>query len=180
MKETLSQGLFDLTYLMKQIEENDGEITDDMLPALSKAEITVTEKIDSYVFFHDHIEALLLQAQATLAYFKQRVESLQKTSKRMKENARDMMHAYELIELNGVHRKLKLMSAGGVQKILKPEDMFEEIETVNPKYLLELNDLVEEKLVYVLKDKDEFKKQVKENKIHGCKEFERGKYVKFI
>lgn len=176
---TLSKSLFELANVMKQIEENDGEITNEILPILSKNETTVLEKVDSYVFFYDNVKAQIEGTKKTIEKFKKTLQTLENLESRLKDNVKHLMNSYDLVKIEGHERSIKMLKSGGVTPIHKPEDLYIKEETINPKYVLELDNYIEEKIVYVIKDKDEFKKAIHENKIHSCYELPRGNYVKF-
>jgi len=177
---TLSKSLFELANIMQQIEENDGEITNDMLPVLTQTEISVREKIDSYVYVHDNVLAQIEKTKKTIEKFKKNLGTLETLETRLKDNVKHLMKAHNMLKIDGNERSIKLMKAGGMAPLSKPDDFYIKEETINPKYVFELDGYIKEKLVYVIKDKDEFKKAIHENKINSCFELPRGEYVKFL
>lgn len=177
---SLAKTLLDFAEVMEQIEENDGVISDELLPALAETELAVAQKIDAYVGFYDAVRAQIERTKKTVERFKKTQNTLENLEQRLKDNVKHLMQTHDILSLQGEERSIKLQNAGGVQATEKPADMFYSIDCVNEKYLLELDGLVEEKKVYVISDKEKFKQAVKDNKIHSCFLLPRGKYVKFV
>lgn len=177
---SLSSLLYDFSYLMKSIEENNGEIPDNLLPVLSKTEIDIAHKIDKYVGFCDVVKAQIDRTKRNIEDFKHTLESLENLEKRLKENVKHTMQLYELITINGTSRTIKLVNSGGVQSTQKPDDMFFSVDCIAEKYLDEVKEFVEERKIFVIKDKEKFKEAVRDNKIKSCFLLPRGKYVKFV
>lgn len=177
---SLAKVLLEFSNVMAQIEENDGEVSEELLPVLSKAELDVSQKVDSYVYFHDAVKAQMDNTKKLIESFKKRLQTLEKLEARLKDNVKHLMTSFEILSIEGSERSIKLVNAGGVAPTHKPDDMFYQIECVDPKYILELDEHIEEKLVYVIKDKEKFKEAIKQNKLQSCYLLPRGKYVKFI
>lgn len=176
---SLAKQLHDFSQIMLKIEENNGEISDDILPVLSHLEMSIVDKIDNYVDFYDAVKAQLERTKKVIDSFKAKQKSLENLESRLKDNVKHTMDAHSLTQIDGNERSIKLLNAGGVQSTCKPDDMFIQEETINPKYVLEFDQYIEEKLVYVIKDKEKFKEAVKQNRFHSCFLLPRGKYVRF-
>lgn len=177
---SLSKTLLDFAEVMERIEENNGEITDEILPVLTAVEASVATKIDGYVGFVDCLRGQIERTKKTIEKFKETLKTLENVETRLKDNVKLVMQSHDLLALNGNERTIKLVNAGGLQAMEKPADLFHTVECVNENYATEFQDLVEQKTVYVLKDKDKFKQAVKDNKLKSCFLLPRSKYVKFI
>jgi len=179
-QNTLSSSLYEFAQLMEDIENNDGVITDEMLPALSQAELTVAQKVDNYVNFSYCVKGQQEQIKLTIEKFSKQLKTLENLYARLRTNVKEQMEAHGMTKIDGHDRSIKLVTSGGVQSTQKPMEMFNMLEVVNPKYVLELFDYLEEKLVYVVKNKEEFKQAVADGKFESISLAPRGKYVKFI
>ena len=177
---TLAQSLREFADILIQIEENNGEITNEMLPVLSQAELTISQKVDNYVYFNDQIKSQIDRAKKTIENFRKNLQTLEKLETKLKSNVKFLMEEHNLLSIEGEERSIKLLNSGGSQVTQKPDDMFLDIEIINEKYLKELRYYIEEKTVYVIRDKDEFKDAIKHNKIKSCFLMPRTKYIKFV
>ena len=179
-KTTLSASLYKFAQLMEDIENNDGVITDEMLPVLSQAELTIAQKVDSYVNFSYCVKGQAEQIKVTIEKFEKQLKTIENLYARLRTNVKNLMEAHSLTKIEGHDRSIKLVNSGGVQSTQKPPEMFKTLEVVDMKYVLELFDYLEEKMVWVIKDKEVFKQAVADGKFESIKLIPRGKYVKFI
>lgn len=177
---SLAKTLYDFSNLMNQIEENNGEISNDLLPVITKAELDIAQKIDNYVYFNDAVKAQIDNTKKLIDNFKKRLQVLENLESRLKDNVKHVMQNFELIALQGNERAIKLVNAGGVAPTYKPDDMFYTVECIDSKYITELEEYIEEKTIYIIKDKEKFKEAVKQNKLHSCYLLPRSKCIKFI
>jgi len=176
---TLSKIFLEFAELMGKIEENCGEVTDEILTVLQQSELQVQEKIDNYIYLNDAVKSQIDNTKKLIDDFKKRLKSLENLETRLKDNVKHVMSHHDLIEIKGSERTIKLVNPGGTCPTHKPEDMFSTIETVNPDYFIELMDYLEPKIVYVISDKEKFKQAVKENKFKSIYLMPKSKTVKF-
>lgn len=177
--KSLAKTLSEFSIILEQIEENDGVISDDLLPIFSKTELAIAQKIDDYANFYDVVKGQIDRLKRNIENFKKNLQSLENLESSLKDNVKHLMQVNELTSLHGNDRTIKLVNSGGMQPTEKPDDMFYMQDCVHPKYLMELDCYVEERIVYVIKNKEEFKEAIKKNKIKSCFLLPRSKYVKF-
>lgn len=176
---SLAENLYEFANLMKQIEENDGEISNEILPILTHSEVSLANKVDNYVNFRDVVQGQIDRTKKTIDNFKKNLQTLEKLEERLKLNVKHLMEVHDLIKIDGNERSIKLINSGGIQATEKPIDMFYQLECIDEKYESELEDYIQPKCVFVIKDKEKFKEAIKDNKIKSCFLLPRGKYVKF-
>ncbi len=177
---SLAKQLLELSNIMQQIDDNNGEIDPSLLPVLTQVELSIADKVDNYVGLYDAVTAELERKKKVRDNFSSLVKTLENLQTRLKSTVKQTMEAHDLIKIEGNEREIKLLNSGGSQAIEKPGDMFYNEECVDPKYLIELEDHVEEKFVYVIKDKEKFKEAIRKNRIPSCFVLPRGKYVRFV
>lgn len=184
---SLAKTLFDLAEIMKCVEENEGEIPTYLIPSLKQTELILTKKVDDYVGFHDAVEAQIAQTKSLILKFKGTLSALEAVEKRLKDNTKTLMKEHDLIEIKGQYRKIRLCNSGGIEALDLPDDFFEEVKIVNPKYLsAEQGYHREEQGIFghhdgfFIKDKQKFREAVARGDILGCSIRERGKHVKFV
>jgi hypothetical protein len=177
---SLAKTLYDLANIMNCIEENEGEIPKYLIPSLQKTELDLTNKVDEYVGFHDAVTAQIEHTRGLIEKFKHTLTSLEAIEKRLKENAKYLMREHDLIEIKGQYRKIRLVNSGGPEALKKPEDMFYEVKGVSDKYVQYLEDIVEKKTVYVLKNKAAFEQAIKDGMVPNCEVVPRSKFVRFV
>lgn len=177
---TLSQTLKNFAEIIEQIEENHGEITDEVLPHLQLAEAEIKQKVDNYV---DFIDCVCAQAQKQAELKKKaddNIKMLKNLEERLKSNAKFLMESNNLIELQGEYRKMRLQNAGGQQAITHPENMFRHEKIIDEAFLGHFPlDSYSKKTVFVI-DTVEFKHLVADGKVEACRQEERKKVIKLI
>jgi len=177
---SLAENLFHFANVMKQIEEKDGEISNEILPILTHAEICLANKVDSYVNFRDVVQAQIDRTKKNIENFKKNLQTLEKLEERLKSNVKHLMEAHDLLEIEGNKHSIKLVNSGGIQATEKPTDMFYQLECIDEKYEEELSDYIQPKCIFVIKDKEKFKEAVKNNKFKSIYLLPRGKHVRFM
>lgn len=185
---SLAKTLYDFAKIMEQIEENDGVVSDEILPAFTHVELAVAQKIDAYVGFYNVVEAQIDKAKKTVDVFKKQLKSLESLKDRLKDKAKEVMQVHDLKSLHGHARQIKLVNSGGVEAMDLPEDFFEEIRVINPKYVGEFLDMETNSLyklfnarhIWIINNKQKFREAVARGDIPGCSIRERSKYVRFV
>lgn len=175
---TLQQTLMEFVNVLDKIDANDGEIDDDLLPQITLNEIALQEKVDNYVDFIECVQAQLEKQQELKKKIEANVKTLKSLEERLKDNAKYLLQAHDLLELSGNSRKLKLQNSGGQQALVCPKDMFQDIKIVDDAYIGHFPlDTLEKKTVFTI-ESGKFKTLVKENFIHDCYFEERKKCLK--
>lgn len=178
---SLAKTFHDLSKIMEVIEENEGVIEDSLLPTLQEQEKLVCEKVDAYVNFIECVQGQIEKQKQVEKEINLRRKSLENLEFRLKTNAKILMESYEISELKGTNRKIKLNNSGGKQALLLEEDFDEKMVCVNKKYIRHLpTDIYEKQEVYVI-DKDKLRKHLEDgNEIQCVGLLPRGKYVKIV
>lgn len=177
---TLSQELRQFADIWDKIEENDGVVTDELLPALRASELGLPVKVDNYVKYLNNLDALKDRYNQQLMEIKATLKTINNIETKLKDNAKYEMEANDLKQLDGHIYTIKIANNGGVKGLECPDDMFEHIEVVTDSYIAQLMEskAIELTTAYVLKDKTEFRKLVEAGVIDGCSLRERGKSLK--
>lgn len=176
---SLAKILFEFSEVMEKIEENNGEITDELVPVISHVELQISQKVDSYVNFCDAVKAQVERTKKIIENFKSSLKTLENLESRLKDNVKHTMLSHNLLEIRGEERSIKILNAGGVAPTEKPHDLFYSLDCVDTKYQGDLHEYIEKVTVFVLKDKEKFKEAIKQNKVPHCMVLPRSKYVKF-
>lgn len=177
---TLKQTLLNFVQVLDKIEENGGEISDNLLPEITLNEIALQEKVDSYVDFIECVQAQLDKQQDLKKKIEANIKTLKALEDRLKDNAKYLLQAHDILELSGNTRKMKLQNAGGQQALVCPKDMFLDIKIVDDAYIGHFPlDSLEKKTVFTI-ESGKFKTLVKENFIHDCYFEERKKCLKLL
>lgn len=175
---SLSELYHHMSAVLEAIDEAGGEVTTDILPILYESEKLLSEKVDNYVYFLEHIQCQIEQKKKLIEKFRQEIKMLETLDEKLRQNAIYLMSLHKIEQLEGRERKMKLKNAGGVESMHKPDDFERYTVVVNEIYLKSIPEkCLEKKEFYVLK-RDEFRDCVKENKIPCCFLLPRRKYIK--
>lgn len=175
---SLAKQLFELSQIMQQAEDNN-KIDLNSLPVLTQVDFSTADKIDNYVNFYEAVVNELEHKKKILNNFNNFIKTLENIQNKLKLNVKNLMEANQVQSIKGNKHLIKILNTGGPQTIEKPADMFYQENCVNPKYITELDNFIEKKLVYVIKNKEKFKEALQKNKISNCSVLPRKKYVKF-
>lgn len=178
---TLSQTLYQIAEIQESIEDNDGVIDESLLPVFTEKESLVANNIDKYVYTIESIQALIQQKKNLIEQNRVIAKQLDKSEMILKENVKMLMEHFNMKELHGNTRKIKLVNSGGKLSIEYPEDFHIIKKVINKEYLRYLtSDMYVKEEIYILNN-DKVREHLESEQTLECvRILPRGKYVKLI